>query len=224
MRGDFMRLTIIILFSLLCLQPATALEQDKPLPDRWHGMILNQTSPDDAIKALGAPSKDSITSLSVSPLDQWVTKKRKQKIFRTLEYKKPIAGVEKAWLAFLDHKLVSILLDMKEGTVSPNGLSAIYGIEFTPMIGAGDLAFSPKDYECNQGKIYPKTYPTVYHLTAMSETSFVCAMIGNVPSFGGAFAKSMGVPDKPSSFPGKVSLIQLINRTLENVDGADVLK
>ncbi len=49
-------------------------------------------------------------------------------------------------------------------------------------------------------------------------------MISNVPSFAGALAKSVGVPDDPGTFPGKVAMIQLISRTLENRDGADVLK
>jgi len=161
--------------------------------------------------------------LRVNPLESWVSKKRKEKVFKTLEYKNPKAGVEKVWLAFLDDKLVSILMDLKEGTVSPNGLGSIYGLEFQPLIGQAELGFSPRDYERNQGKIYPKNYPTVYHLTAASERSFVVAMVGNVPSFGGVFAKGLGVPDKPGSFPGKVMFIQILSRTLENRDGADVL-
>ncbi len=212
-------------FLLVSLTPVLlAQESDRPLPDRWHGLTLNEATPEDAVKSLGTPAKDALSSLDANPLNQWITKKRKQKIFRTLEFKKPVAGVEKAWLAFLDGKLVSVTLDMKEGVVSPNGLSAIYGIEFRPVISQANLGFSPRDYERNQGQIYPKTYPTVYHLTATSERSFVIAMIGNVPSFGGAFAKGLGVPDKPGSFPGKVSFIQLISRALENKDGVEALK
>ncbi|HEX7313304.1 MAG TPA: hypothetical protein VF297_05260 [Pyrinomonadaceae bacterium] len=207
-----------------CLTLTVYAQNDSPQPDRWHGLTLDQSSPEDAVASLGQPTKDHLSSLRVDPLSSWITKKRKEKVFRTLEYKKPVAGVEKVWLSFLDGKLVSILLDMKEGTVSPNGLSGIYGLEFRPLIGQAELAFNPRDYERDKGQIYPKTYPTVYHLTAASEKSFLTAMIGNVPSFGGVFAKGLGVPDKPGSFPGKVMLIQLISRTLENKDGADALK
>lgn len=199
-------------------------QDDSPRPDRWHGLILDQTTTDEVINTLGKPVKDKLGPLPVDPLSSWITKKRKEKIFRTLEYKNPKAGVEKAWLFFLDGKLISVMLDMKEGTVSPNGLASIYGLEFQPVISQTELGFSPRDYERNQGKIYPKNYPTIYHLTAVSERSFVTAMIGNVPSFGGVFAKGLGVPDKPGSFPGKVMFIQLISRTLENKDGADALK
>ena len=92
------------------------------------------------------------------------------------------------------------------------------------IIGSLDIVRSPRDYERNQGKVYPKTYPTVYHMVAVSEHSFVTAMVGNVPSFLGALARSSGIPDKLGSFSGKVDFIALFSRTLENREGADVLK
>ena len=61
-------------------------------------------------------------------------------------------------------------------------------------------------------------------MVAVSEKSFVEAMVGNVPSLGGALARSAGIPDQPGTFPGKVEFVTLVSRTLENRDGADVLK
>lgn len=61
-------------------------------------------------------------------------------------------------------------------------------------------------------------------MLAVGEHSFVDAIISNVPSFGGALAKSMGIADTPGSFPGKVEFMTLVSKTLENKDGADVLK
>jgi hypothetical protein len=200
-----------------------AQEQDKPKPDRWRGLVLDQSTPEDAVKILGQPSQDKIGKLTVYDLQRWVSKKQKEKIFRNLEFKKP-GGIDKATLSFLDNKLAMITLDVKSGTIAPNGLANIYVVPFQPMISAIDLAMFEKDYERNQGKIYPKTYPTVYALVAVSERSFVSAMVSNVPSFPGALGKSMGVPDEPGSFPGKVEFVQLISRALENRDGADVLK
>jgi hypothetical protein len=214
----------IVLLLLSFQLIATAKIQESPLPDRWHTLVLDQSAPEDAINSLGKPRKEYLSPLRADPLSSWLTKRCKQKIFRTFEYKNPVEGVERAWLFFLEGKLVAIMLDMKEGMVTPNGLSGIYGVEFQPVVGTADLALSPRDFERHQGKIYPKTYPTIYHLTAASEHSFVTAMISNVPSFGGAFAKGVGVPDKPGSFPGQVSFIQLISRTLENKDGAEALR
>lgn len=222
MKNRFLLAALIL--SLLCVPTAFGQEQTKPLPDRWHGFVLEQSTPDDAFKVFGKPSKDSITSFDPNPISHWITKRRKEKIFRSLEYKKPTEGVDKAWLIFLEGKLVSIALQLKGGAVSPNALGAIYGVEFTPVIGQSDLAFSPRDFERNQGRIYPKTYPTVYNLVATSTNSFIAAGVGNVPSFGGALARSAGVPDKPGSFPGTVVFISLVSRTMENKDGADVLK
>ncbi|MBA3442197.1 MAG: hypothetical protein H0T92_20250 [Pyrinomonadaceae bacterium] len=147
-------LTLIIAHAIL----GTAQEQDKPMPDRWRGLILDQSTPDDAIRVLGQPSKDKTDNLAPSRIDAWITKKRKEKIFRLLEFKKS-EGIDHAWLWFLDNKLVSILLDLKKGTVSPNALNNIYGVQFQPMVSGLDLAMSPRDYERNEGRVYPKTYP-----------------------------------------------------------------
>ena len=197
-------------------------DNDGPMPDRWRGLVLDQSTPEDAIRILGAPERDKPASIAVFRIKNWLSKQAREKNFRTLEFKKP-AGIDKAWLSFLDGTLVAITLDVKKG-ISPNGLANIYGVEFQPAVGALDMAFNPRDYERNQGRVYPKTYPTVYSLVAASEKSFIDAMISNVPSFGGAFARSMGVPDQPGSFPGRVDFITLVSRRLENRDGADVLK
>ena len=92
------------------------------------------------------------------------------------------------------------------------------------MVNATDVAFRPRDFEQNQGRTYPKTYPVVYSMVAVSNRSFIAARVRNVPSFAGAFARSAGIPDQPGSLPGKVEHITLISRTLENRDGADVLR
>lgn len=206
---------------LLCLF-SISYAQDNPQPDRWHGLILDQSTPEDVVRVLGQSKNDSLNRIVADPIDNWLTKKHKDKIFRTLEFKQP-EGIDRAWLYFLDGKLVAIMLDVKKG-ISPEGLSNIYGLTFQPVVRAVDLAFKPGDYERNQGHIYPKTFPTVYHMVAVSDHSFVTAMISNVPSFGGALAKSMGIPDQPGSLPGRVEFVMLISRTLENRDGANVLK
>ena len=217
-------LALLLIMSVLTISVETSAQtQENPLPDRWRGLILDQSTPEDAIRILGAPASDKTGGkLTAFRIQSWLTKKAKEKIFRTLEFKKP-EGIDKAFLTFLDGKLVAITLDVKKGIV-PAGLSNIYGIEFQPMVGATDVAFRPRDYEQSQGRIYPKTYPTVYSMIAVSEKSFVEAMVSNVPSFGGALARSAGIPDQPGTFPGKVEFVSLYSRTLENRDGADVLK
>lgn len=214
------RLILIVLFLLPI--PVYAQEQEAPLPDRWRGLVLDQSTPEDAIKVFGKPKKDVMTRLTSTAIQNWLSKKCKERVFRTLEFNKP-EGVDKAFLSFLDNKLVAITIDVKKG-ISPAGLANIYGIPFQPAIGALDIAMRPRNYEQHQGQVYPRIFPTVYSMVAVSERSFVDAMVTNVPSFGGALARSMGIPDQPGSLPGKVEFISLISRTLENKDGADVLR
>ena len=44
-----MRLTITSLLLLFCLSPALSQEQEKPMTDRWHGFVLDETKPVDVI-------------------------------------------------------------------------------------------------------------------------------------------------------------------------------
>lgn len=214
---------IVLLFFIVFSFALTSLAQQ---PDQWRGLILDQSTPDDAIKILGKPEKDKPNeSLRIfGGVSNWLTKKRKDKVFRRLEFSLgKESGVQKAYLSFLDNKLVLMTLDLKSGEVGPNGLSNIYGIEFFPLITPLALAMFEKDYERNQGKIYPKSYPTVYNLVGIADKSFVSAMVSN-SSFGAILGKSMGIPNATNSFPGKVEFVDLVSKSLANRDGADILK
>ena len=75
-------LLIVIFF---CANVVVAQEQDSPKPDKWRGLVLNESTPEDAIRILGQPAKDSMNRIFAEPIDNWLTKKHKDKIFRTLE-------------------------------------------------------------------------------------------------------------------------------------------
>jgi len=116
-------------------------------PDRWRGLILDESTPDDAVKILGASVKDQANQpLRVfGGVNKWLTKRQKEKIFRVVEFRLgENEGVQKAVLYFLEGKLVRLMLDLKKGEVSPNGLGRIYGIELSPMVGRLDLATNSK--------------------------------------------------------------------------------
>lgn len=207
---------LILTLLLLCLFVSVSAQQS----DRWHGLMLDQSTAADAVRLLGKPRADRVSPLSAIPVESWVSNKRKEKVFRTLEYKNPISGVEKAWLFFFDDRLVSVMLDMKEGTVSPNALSNIYGTPFRPIFDSLTLALSPRDFQRDRGEVYARSYPVTYHLAGVTERSFVTAMVYNSVGIG----KMLGLPDGQGSFPGKVSFVQLISRTMENRDGSDALR
>lgn len=219
--------TLFTLSVLLCLglcafgqAEIAKTKSDSPRPDRWRGLVIDEATPDDAIKLLGTAKKDKTDALKIFGIRDWLSKQIKEKKFRVLEYEK-IEGLDSVKLGFLDDKLVFINLDPKK--LPTNALTRAYGIEFAPHFSGIDVAFSPRNYERNQGKLYPKNYPSVYDMIAVSEKTFICAAIDN-SSFGSIFKEAMGVPDSNISFPGKVLYLQIVSRKLENLDGVDQLK
>lgn len=219
---------LLVTFSLLLgltlsvfgqIEP-TQPKSDSPQPDRWRGLIIDEATPDDAIKLLGEPKKDKIDSLQVFGIRDWLSKQIKDKKFRLLGYEK-IEGLDFVWLGFLNDKLVFIKLDPKK--LPTNALARAYGVEFAPNFDGINVAFNPKNYERNQGKLYPTNYPAVYDLIAVSEKTFLCAAVSN-GSFGSILKEAMGVPDSTISFPGKIIYLLIVSRKLENLDGVDQLK
>ncbi len=189
-------------------------------PDRWRTLVINQATPDDAIKVLGKPEKDTTDRLRIFDVDpKWITEKQKEKVYRRLEFK--AEGMKRATLFFADGKLVVLDLEPEKEPLA-SALRSIYGVEFAPRFSGWAAAANPQDYERREGKLYPKTYPSVYSAVAVTDKVFVGALIGNT-GMGAALRGSLGVADS-SGMPGKVARIQIISRTLENKDGADALK
>jgi hypothetical protein len=217
-------LTFSILFSLALSvfgqTDETKAKSDFPKPDRWRGLIIDETTRDDAIKLLGKPKKDKTDSLQIFGIRDWLIKDIKQKKYRILSYEK-IEGLDSVGLGFVDDKLIFIKLDPKN--LPTNALARAYGIDFAPNFSGINVAFNPKNFERNQGKLYPKNYPSVYDLIAVSEKTFLCAAIDN-SSFNSVFKEAIGIPDSTISFPGKVTYLQIVSRKLENFDSVDQLK
>lgn len=204
-----MKRAMLVAFLLLWPVAATSQESDGPKPDRWRGLVIDEATPEDAIKALGAPDTDKTDRIRVFDMDsKWISKKQEQKIFRKLQFKK-LDGFDKAELDFLDGKLAMIELDFDK-EIPAAALSRIYGIQFTPKVSGFTEAMSPGDFERNQGKVYPKIYPSVYYLVAVTERVFVGSMIAN-NSFGSLMRQSVGARDT-GDFPGKSARIQTLRR------------
>jgi hypothetical protein len=202
-----MRLILTLTLSVLCFSTLSAQEQDKPQPDRWHGLVLEQSTPDDATRSLGAAKGDK-------------TYKGKSGESRLLTFKKT-AGMKEVMLAFRGGILVSITLKPEE-KINADALPNIYGLKFTPKFSGIGEAMNPQDYERHEGKVYAKTYPAVYELRAEGERSRVECLIDN-GSFGAILKQGTGVKDV-DGFPGHVVLISLVSKKLDDTKGADVLK
>lgn len=191
-------------------------------PNEWKTLVLDEASPEQAIQMLGKPKTDK-PNQSFRPLkfNEWFDVEKKD--FRILHYEdaSAIEGFKDVTLAFRNDKLVSVTLEPKK--LDANALSRSYEAEFVYLSDKISQSFNPQDFERNQGKVYPKSFPTVYFLMLKAQSSYVFAMIAN-NSFGSILGKSMGVQDASESLPGKVAMIQLISRKLEETKSKSLLK
>lgn len=205
--------------------PAPAEEQAGPMPDRWRGLVIDRSTPADAVKRLGHPKKDRVGGLRTYPLNERLTVDHNTEGLRKLRYEN-VEGVGDAELIFKDERLVIIELRLDK-SVKAGSLARIYDADFDAKFSGMDQAFSPRNYERHKGKVYPKEYPTVYYLVAVTEKTYISAMVENGPSLGSMLAGSrrdqIGEGDD-AGYPGKTKIIQIISRTLENRTGAGALK
>ena len=175
-------------------------------PDGWHDLVLDETTVEDAINALGKPNKDKIKQKLGTIIGYRINTDLR---YRKLEYKKP-KGMDKVELYFLDAKLVAIDLDLKKN-VNPNSLAGEYGVDFSPSFSGVNVTYGTGRQEPVEGSV---SYPRVYHVVGVAETAFIVAQVkqGTFSHIG----KSIGsIQEDPTNFPGKVGRIQLISRALE---------
>jgi hypothetical protein len=206
-----MRLSLPLYIFALCF---TALAQQ---PDRWHELIIDQSSPEDAIRILGKPVEDKTDSFRVYKIEDWITKSIREKKYRRLEYKN-LEGLNKVILAFADSKLVFIELNPEK--LDPDVLENAYGVAFTPTFAKTDIALNRGNYSRDNG-IKAKSYGPFYYLYATAPKTFLVAGVSN--SSLGSILGAKAVNDD-IGYPGKVVQLQLVSRTLENKDGVNVLK
>lgn len=139
--------------------------------DGFRGLILNQTSAEDANRILGRPIADKTDRLDVAKLYKWLDPKHKQKIFQQLSFKN-VGDFSLIQLSFLDDKLMMIELEFKK-TLLPAGLTQLFGVEFA-IVGApqgpSDLPNEPGKYPV---RFIPTYYPFEYNMIGISDKTFI---------------------------------------------------
>jgi hypothetical protein len=195
-------------------------EQSSPKPDRWRGLLIDASTPEDAIRTLGQPKKDRLGGLRTYPLNKRLTIDHNSTGFRKLYYDN-VEGIDHVELVFKDNKLLIVEISPDKKFPAAN-LPTIYDVQFVPKISGFDQTFYPRNYERDQGRVYPKNYPVTYYLIAVTDKAFLSALVDN-SSVGAILFGSRSADDR-TGFPGKVKIIQIISRTLENREGSDVLK
>ena len=221
---DIRGIGLVVLLYLILAPFSEAQSDHDNRPDRWRGLILGESTPNDTVDSLGPPSSDKVTSLSVTLVDKWLGTKHKQKIFRTLSFEK-VKGFDEAKISFLDNKLVMIRLTAKSyddpDWIDPDNLQKLFGSEFTPLVKfMGKRMPALRDYDANRERASKKEMDGMYDMLAVTERSFIVTRVDN-----GAFGRNDLVPgsrrrrDKElkemsagGEYPGEVVFIQLISR------------
>ena len=209
----------------LCATAVVA-QENRPAPDRWAGMVLDVSTPDDAIRLFGQPSKDKDKiTLELPRLLSWLSDKWKEKSFRTLTYKR-MQEFQNVRFSFLEGKLVSITMEAPNGElddrwIDPDNLEQLFGVAFKPTARKyGKKLPPPADFSANApSELEKNDYDYWYDMIAVSEHSFVVAIADNYQYQSGIFAspdakRRKKINARGVRYPGFVSDIELISRTL----------
>jgi hypothetical protein len=226
------RFCLYSLILFVCAPSMFAQEQAKPQPDGWRGLVIDVSTPEDAMRILGQPASDKDKQkLQITMLDKWLTgKKHNLKIFRQLYFKKP-QGLVDTQLSFLGGKLVMIEIAPKEENddyVDPDDLAEMFAVKFLPRNWYFRAKLPPLVEFQQTATENLKQYAEIYDLLAISERSFIIARIDNMTSrpmgiftrgdVAGARKRNREKKERDAggSFPGQVSFINIVSRQLEN--------
>jgi hypothetical protein len=194
-------------------------------PDGWAGMVLHTSSPEDAVRLFGTPAKDKDkVALDLPRPLSWLSDRWKQKIFRTLSYKK-IREYKEVRFSFLDGKLVAIWMEAPDGElednwIDPDDLPTLFGVSFKPNERTTRKLVSPAEFLANAPDDLKKDgYDYWYDMIAISENSFIVAVADNYKYISGLFEKPEAkrrkkINARGAKYPGYVSDIEIISRTL----------
>lgn len=215
---------IISLLVLLFAAPVILAAEDVR-PDGWAGMVLNVSSPEDAVRLFGAPGKDKDkVALDLPRPLSWLSDKWKQKIFRTITYKK-LREYKDVRFSFLDGKLVAISMEAPDGElednwIDPDDLQTLFGVPFKPHQRTTKKLVAPAEFFAGApDELKKDEYDYWYDMIAISDKSFIVAIADNYKYISGLFEKPDAkrrkkINARGARYPGFVSDIEIISRTL----------
>lgn len=220
-----MKTILIILLTLLFAISASAAD-DQPRSDGWAGMALDVSTPEDAVRLFGTPAKDKDkVALDLPRPLSWLSDKYKQKVFRTLTYKK-LRDYKQVQFAFLDAKLVAILMEapnaeIEKNWIDPDDLEGLFAVVFKPHKRQHKRQLpTPSEFQSNAPTELEKgDYDYWYDMIAVSEKSFIVAIADNYQYISGLFdspdaKRRKKINARGLRYPGFVSDIEILSRTL----------
>lgn len=207
--------------------------------DGWRGLVLDVSTPEDAIRIFGNPSRDQDNqSVRVWRIDNWLAGKEKQKVFRIFKYKREkVKGVGFVELAFLRGKLAVITLDdlpspdrREAEWVDPDDLERLFSGVFKPHMREVSEKLLPLHDFLSKAPAELEKYDTVYDLLGVTDKCFIVApvdndldavggigLFGSDPSLGSRDRDKKSVRkriDASGKYPGYVPALKIISRKL----------
>ena len=203
-------ITVLTLIGVIVLaSPSFSQQTNAYKPDGWQGLTLDQSTPEDAVRTLGQPVNDKIDRLRIHLIDKWMTPKHEQKVFRVLTFKN-IADAKQAKLAFLDNKLVRILIDYKEKKFPAKDLKEVFGLDFIVIEGGIPSSSTPSMYEGQKESRVREAYTAAYFTISVTPRSLISAFVGR----GGIRGALEQANDLKTKEPGSLLHLDMISRTL----------
>ncbi len=170
--------------------------------DRWRGLVLNESTPEQAIEIIGKPKSDKPNDHWHLMRNQWFVKDIGKKL-RTLDYDN-VEGFKDVRLKFdSNSKLVSVHLEPKQ--MSASAFTASYSnVEFRDDSEVRTLADfkRPRD---SRPRPEPSYWGATFELIAATEKTVLIA-----GGYGGS--------------SGHITIVEFISRSLEDKAGSELLK
>ena len=232
----FLTLFVPLFVFFACLASPVLAQGDDMNATSWYGLVINQSTPEDAVRLFGKPRKRKTNKrLNILRATSWLSGKYDEKVFTTLSYR----NLKVFWsvkFGFLDNKLVLVSMKKKDptlrgarGWIDPDDLESIFDLEFKPYRRKlGKTRPGPIEFRDNAPKYLKKKehYYFWYDMMAVGEDTFVIAVANNDKNLiGGTLipsdptdlgeARAREVINSKGVYPGYVQGIQIISRVLE---------
>ena len=216
-----MKLALTILLLSFTLPVA-----DDARSDGWAGMVLDVSTPEDAVRLFGAPAKDKDkVALELPRPLSWFSDKYKQKAFRTLTYKK-LQGYKQVQFAFLDAKLVAITMEAPNAEIDkewidPDDLEDLFAVVFKPHKRQYNTKLpNPSEFQNNgPTELKKDDYDYWYDMIAVGDKSIIVAIADNYQYISGLFESRDAklrkkINARGARYPGYVSDLEIVSLTL----------
>ena len=217
-----MKLALTILLFLSFTLPVSG----EARSDGWAGMVLDVSTPEDAVRLFGTPSKEKDkVAIDLPRALSWFSDKHTQKVFRTLTYKK-LQNYKQVQFSFLDGKLVAILMEapnaeIEKDWVDPDDLENLFAVVFKPHKRQHNRKLpSPSEFQNNAPTELKKDdYDYWYDMIAVGDKSFIVALTDNYQYISGLFeSRDAKLRKKINArglrYPGYVSYIEIVSLSL----------